>query len=152
METFRNTWPDTATLAGVVEKDVVRKVDDIPDNILPAAVEVVKVNGDTYGYPTLACGNFLIGLNPASDETCSLRSAREDYGSLFETLTECSEIFLSPIYGYKTLLGGKMNDDWGWYLPFMYLDGYIDRHGPFSVAKGVAAVAQGVVDEELHVF
>jgi len=42
-----------------------------------------------------------------------------------------------------------MNDDLGWYLPFMYLDGYIDQHGPFSVAKGVADVVKGVVDEEL---
>lgn len=42
-----------------------------------------------------------------------------------------------------------MYDDWGWYLPFIYLDGYIDRHGPFSVAKGISDVTRGIVDEEL---
>ena len=42
-----------------------------------------------------------------------------------------------------------MNSESGWYLPFLYIDGYIDRHGPFSVARAIDDVTKGTVDEEL---
>ena len=136
---------DTATLAQVAQKGLIKEVHDIyiPENMLPAAMEAVKINGVIYGYPTLACGNFLVGLSPADDKTCPLTGARKDYDSLKETLMKCS------VKNYERLLGGKMNSESGWYLPFLYLDGYIDRHGPFSVARAIDDVTKGTVDEEL---
>ena len=143
---------DTATLAELVDRNLVMKLDNAhaSGNMLPAAVEAVKIKGDAYGYPTLVCGNFLIGLNPASNEVCALKRAKEDFTSLFEILNQCYEEFIMPNYrSHERLLGGRMNDTYGWYLPFIYLDGYIDRHGPFSITKAVSELREGTVDEEL---
>lgn len=46
---------------------------------------------------------------------------------------------------------GKINDNDGWYLPYIYLDGYIDKHGKSSLAKAVEELEgeKGVVDSAL---
>ena len=44
------------------------------------------------------------------------------------------------------MLDEKMNDNGGWYLPFIYIDGYIDTHGYGSVERAVDEVVRGVVD------
>ena len=67
---------DTADLRGVVEDDLIIEIPtNLPDHILPAAVSAVTINQHVYGYPTLVCGIFLIGLTP---NTCPLREARNN--------------------------------------------------------------------------
>ena len=40
-----------------------------------------------------------------------------------------------------------MNDASGWYLPYIYIDDYIDVHGNKSVDKTTEDVIKGVIDE-----
>ena len=132
---------DTANLREVVERDLLIEIPtNLPDDILPAAESAVTINRHLYAYPTLVCGNFLIGLTP---DTCPLRDARVDYNAFFHTMEEC---ILPSRYDWERLLGGKMNDESGWYLPYLYIDGYIDIHGSESVEKAVDDVVRGVVD------
>ena len=114
---------DTADLREVVEDDlIIEGPTNLPDNILPAAVSAVTINRhDThvYGYPTLVCGNFLIGLTP---NTCPLREARNNYLAFFDMIEKCkTDIFANDTYNWEKMLGGKMNDNDGWYLQFIYI-------------------------------
>ena len=138
---------DTANLKEVVEGDLIISIPtSLPDDIMPAAVGAVAMNGELYAYPTLLCGNFLIGLvPPGNEQNCPLRNARVDYNTFHETMETCKENILF-VGDWRRILGGKMNDDSGWYLPFLYIDGYIDRHGMATVEKAVDEVMRGVVD------
>ena len=40
-----------------------------------------------------------------------------------------------------------MSSSSGWYLPFIYLDGYVDRNGPNSVQKAITDVKNGIIDK-----
>ena len=139
---------DTATLGQLVVKklvlDLSYRLPALPDDTLPAAVDAVLMNGGVYAYPTLVCGNFLMGLTPpGSDDVCPLREARKNYEDFHERTETCkNSIVANPDSHYHRILGGKMNDADGWYLPFLYLDGYIDVHGKCSVEKAVYDVTQ----------
>ena len=139
---------DTADLKGVVDKDlIIETPTQLPKDILPAAVSAVTIDKRLYAYPTLVCGYFLIGLSP---DTCPLRDARVNYQALFDSLNECKTlIFADPKYSWERVVGGKMNDKSGSYLPLLYIDGYIDIYGPASVSKAIDDVLKGVVDKEL---
>ena len=137
---------DTAYLRQVVEDDLIAEIEALPDDIMPAAVSAVTVDGHLYGFPTLVCGNFLIelALTPRGVEKCPLRPARSNYDAFHNTMEMCKQkLDLEP---HQRLLGGKMNDDYGWYLPFLYIDGYIDIHGVGSVEKAVDEVIRGILD------
>lgn len=141
---------DTSTLGQLVSDDLVVQISttaglpQVPSDTLAAALDAVTVNGDLYGYPTLVCGNFLIGLTPAgSNESCPLRHARHSYNDFQRIMTECKQ---SVLPAFTRMLGGKMNDEYGWYLPFLYLDGYIDIHGTEAIATAVSEVTSGTVD------
>ena len=105
---------DVADLREVVEDDlIIEGPTNLPDHILPVAVSAVTINRHVYGYPTLVCGNFLIGLTP---NTCPLREARANYTSLFNIIEKCkADIFANDTYNWRRVLGGKMNNDLGWF-------------------------------------
>ena len=137
---------DTAYLRQVVEDDLVAEIEALPDDIMPAAVSAATVDGHLYAFPTLICGNFLIGLalTPRDVRKCPLRPARSNYAAFHNNIEMCKRnLVFEP---HHRLLGGKMNDNYGWYLPFLYLDGYIDIHGVGSVEKAVDEVIRGVLD------
>ena len=140
---------DTAMLKEVVEEDLVKEVDSLPDDIMPAAASAVQINGHLYGYPTLVCGNFLIGLTPGTVQNCPLKESRADFTSFKLMIEKCESSLLLNHPSRERILGGKMNDKSGWYLPFLYLDGYIDIHGFESAAIAVDEVIKGVVDPQL---
>ena len=139
---------DTANLKEVVEADLVIQIPTpLPDDILQAAVSAVTINRFLYAYPTLVCGNFIVGLTP---DICLLREARKNYIMFSKAMEECKTIiFNGGTYTWERMVGGKMNDEYGWYLPFLYIDGYIDIHGPHSVTQAVYEVLREVVDTEL---
>ena len=141
---------DTANLKEVVEGDLIIAIPtSLPDDIMPAAVGAVAINGELYAYPTLLCGNFLITLvPPGNEENCPLRNARVNYNAFLSTMGTCKANILST-GDWRRILGGKMNDDSGWYLPFLYIDGYIDIHGIESVGKAVDELVRGVVDPKV---
>ena len=141
---------DTANLLDINDLLVNTEiVQPMPSDTLPTAKSAVQVNNQLLGYPTLVCGNFIIGLSPGTECKCPLKDARVN-SALFATSIElCKENLLSTSTTYKRLYGGKMNDDDGWYLPYLYMDAYIDINGPVSVTKAVEDVLAGTVDSNV---
>ena len=139
---------DTANLREVVEGNLIIAIPtSLPDDIMPATVGAVAINGELYAYPTLLCGNFLIGLvPPGNEQNCPLRNARVNYDAFHTTMENCKQ---NVGGNWKRILGGKMNDGSGWYLPFLYIDGYIDIHGKNSVEKATDELVRGVVDPKV---
>ena len=129
---------DTADLKKVVVKDLIIEVPtSLPKRLLKSSVSAVIINGRAYAYPTLVCGNFIISLTPEFPN-CNLRDARSDYDSFFDTMEKCkASVFPNSSHAWERLFGGKMNDEAGWYLPFLYLDGYIDIHGSQSIDDAI---------------
>ncbi len=115
---------DTATLGGITS--LLMDVDELKlplnEDTLPTAKAAVLIGEKTYGYPTLVCGNFLIGLSPGDHFTCPMSPSLNFREFMF--ISRCCGDALLTSNGYNLLFGGKMNDDDGWYLPYLYLDGY----------------------------
>ncbi|XP_011409904.1 PREDICTED: uncharacterized protein LOC105316590 [Amphimedon queenslandica] len=144
---------DTISLPGLVEKGLIVPVDDLVyvptwNDIFPEALDAVQYEDTYYAYPTLLCGNFLIGLSPATSGNCDLESGRYNYDNFSSILTQC-EGLLSSYPTYERLLGGKMNDIYGYYLPDMYVDGYIDMYGSQKAQEAVDNVLAGDIDMSL---
>ena len=118
------------------------------NDFFPEALNVLEHYDKYYAYPTLLCGNFLIGLSPATSDTCNLKSGAYMYNNLRTTLTQC-EGLLSSYPMYERLFGGKMNDVYGYYLPDIYVDGYIDIHGSDKAQEAVTNVLNGSIDMNL---
>lgn len=138
---------DTANLKEVVDNDLVIEVPNgLPDDLLPSAISAVVINGRLYAYPTLVCGNFMISLTPQK-EHCDLTQARSDFDHLFSVMEQCREEVSADVY--ERVIGGKMNDAGGWYLPFLYLDGYIDVHGSQALDDAIDELTRGIVDPNL---
>ena len=139
---------DTADLLTVFEAGLVQSVASLPDDVMPASASAVMINGTFYGYPSLACGNFIIGLTPGNEINCPLRISRVDYDAFHEGMNTCKSNLLVT-ERRRRILGGKMNDGYGWYLPFLYVDGYIDVHGMCSVEEAVENVLKEEVDGDV---
>lgn len=138
---------DTANLLDVISKIVdVESITEMQASTLQTARDSVKAGAMYYGYPTLACGNFMVALSPGTGETCPLDHRHLSYTSIIRATQTCKYNFVPP---YERVLGGKMNDGSGWYLPFLYLDGYVDIYGPDSVGQGVEDVVKGIVNREV---
>lgn len=146
---------DTSTLREAVDKDLVVAIANegfldsvwpdyaLRDQFLPAAKQAVTLDGLVYGFPTVACGNFLVSLTP---DTGNLTEAAINYDRLQAVLDEWKE----TCYGAcERVIGGQMNDDNGWYLPFLYLDGYIDIYKPSSLQSVISELLEGHVDTEV---
>ena len=141
---------DTANLMDINNLLVnTQTVQLMPSDTMPTAKSAVQVNNQLLGYPTLLCGNFIIGLSPGTECKCPLKDARIN-SELFTTSIElCEENLLSTPTTYQRLYGGKMNDEDGWYLPYLYMDAYIDINGPVSVTEAVEDVLAGIVDSNV---
>lgn len=140
--------PDTAL---VMTLDEMGLKGSIEEDIFPAAVEAMTRDGAIYGYPTLLCGNVVTSISPVVTTECPINKGRDPltkYKSAFKT---CEERFLDSVQTgpFETLLVGKMTDDGGWYLPYIYLDGYIDKYGKSSLTKAVKDLEENVVDAGL---
>ena len=144
---------DTISLPDLVNDGLVVPLDEIlavvsMEDILSAAVEAIKVNQTIYAYPTLVCGNFIIGLAPGNDQNCDIRGARSDFEAFYNEVTRCQEL-LDIYKSYERLFGGKMDDSYGYYLPSLYIDGYIDQFGPGAAEEAINEVIQGEFDATL---
>ena len=141
---------DTADLKTVVEQDLIIALPtSLPVDLLQSAVSAVIINGQIYAYPTLVCGNFLVGFTPEYS-TCNIRQGQSGYTEFLKTMDNCkAAVIADSKYSWDRVVGGKMNDKYGWYLPFLYLDGYIDIHGYQSLDKAIDELTRGIVDQTL---
>ena len=120
----------------------------IEEDMFPAAVEAMMEDGTIYGYPTLLCGNVVTSIDPVSTAKCPIDKGRASLIEYKNALKTCKDNFIDSSKS-ETLLVGKMSDKYGWYLPYIYLDGYIDKYGKSSLAKAVEELEKGSVDCEL---
>ena len=124
---------------------------NINENMFKAAVDAMHMHGKSYGYPTLLCGNFVTSIGPASTAECPINQGRVPFDDYHKALETCKKNFVEPSWSdYETVLLGKMSDEGGWYLPFIYLDGYVDIHGRDSVAKALGELL--AIDGEVDTF
>lgn len=143
---------DSARLKEVVDKDLVIPITDesfldamwqeslIKDIFLPAAKQAVILDNSVYGFPTLACGNFLMSFTPYQ---VNLTDFQTDYDSLQSVLNELKEKCVGTC---KRVVGGNMNGEKGRYLPSLYLDAYVDVYKPSSLQSVVLDLLAGHVD------
>ena len=140
---------DTLRLKSVVDRDLVIEVPtSIPGRLLPASVDAVTLNGSVYGYPTLVCGTFLASLAPEFED-CRLNQAQNNFTDLSTVLNRCKAAVLADnTHEWERLVGGRMNyDGTAWYPKTLYLDGYIDIHGPQSLQQAIDdLLIRGIVD------
>ena len=142
----------------ILEMDMARKHDLIgkvveiplePFRYLAPAVDAVQLKEGVFiGYPTLCCGNFIMEIKRSGE--LAIDMGDKNYDEFAESAKIAEETMVEPNKShYSRLLGGKLDDSDGWYLPFIYLDGYIDRHGKDSVQEGIQGVLSGNPDMEL---
>ena len=113
--------------------EIQKDVDINPDEFFDATIDAVKNNESYLGYPTLACGNFIIETQSYGEQDVELEENR--YGDFLASAT------LAQIMSkHQRLIGGKIDDIYGWYLPFIYLDGVIDIKGPESLSTEIQNV------------
>jgi len=135
---------DTASLMDVVDKQLIVNVDfvmPISADTLATAKAAVHHNGKDYGYPSLVCGNFIIGFSLHKEDTCPLKEGRNNFKAFQKVVTKCKTL----IPPFERLIGGQMFGSW--YLPFVYLDAYIDVNGKNTVHQAVADLKKEIVDK-----
>ncbi|KAI6646141.1 Spherulin [Oopsacas minuta] len=157
---FNPYAPDLSEYLGadgfdILEFDMARK-DDFhtkvlevaiePFRYLTPAVEAVKVEGGAHiGYPTLCCGNFIMEVKRSGE--LAIDMGDKDYDEFKNSAYVAEKYMVEPNKSHYTrLLGGKLDDSDGWYLPFIYLDAFIDVHGRQSLQQGIDDVLQGKPD------
>lgn len=117
-------------------------------NMFPAAIEAGRRAYIEFAYPTLLCGNFILAMTPASPGDCPIDRGTTSFFEYKSVLETCKSNLMgwSP---YKRLVAGKMSDEYGWYLPYIYLDGYIDIYGAERLQNGIEELEKGKVDTTL---
>ena len=155
--------PDLETYLGengldILEFDMARK-DDFKDKVeevmlepfryLAPSVDAVKVDDGKYiGYPTLCCGNFIMEVKRKGEFAVNIVDKNYEEFKNSSQIADKAIVQPNPSH-FKHLLGGKLDDKGGWYLPFIYLDGYIDIHGENSVQKGIDDVLKNNPDQKV---
>lgn len=145
LDTSLGTGPESFDL---IETDMVRsseligRVVEITENELntsryfKANIDAVKHNDSYLGFPTLACGNFIIQVQQ-NNETVALLDGN-DYKSFAETAGKAGDNMVHnepcnttrPTNKHARLIGGRIDDKGGWSLPYRYLDAVVDVEGP----------------------
>lgn len=120
----------------------------IEEDMFPAAVKAMSMGETIYGYPTLLCGNLVTSIGPVTTDRCPINKGTAPLDEYKNALRECKHNFITDASSFNTLLIGKMNEG-GWYLPYIYLDGYIDRHGESSLQQAIEELENNIVDEDL---
>ena len=131
-------------------KDIIVDIQHVmpmPSDTLQTAKSAVKVGDQVLAYPTLICGFFVIGLSSNTD--CSFRNFQDNFEGFKLLMEECRELVTQVPLSYQRLIGGKMNDDEGRRLTSLYLDAYIDVHGPDTIEKAINDALNGIVDAEV---
>ena len=109
----------------------------------------VKVDDGKYiGYPTLCCGNFIMEVKRKGEFAVNIVDKNYEEFKNSSQIADKAIVQPNPSH-FKHLLGGKLDDKGGWYLPFIYLDGYIDIHGENSVQKGIDDVLKNNPDQKV---
>ena len=124
--------------------EIQKGIDIQPDDFFNATIDAVKDNEIYLGYPTLACGNFIIETQNDTEQDVELEKYK--YGDFLASIT------LAQIMSkHQRLISGKINDTGGWYLPFIYLDGVIDVKGsdPDSLRKEIDNVINNNTDQTI---
>ena len=130
-------------------KDKVEEVPLEPFRYLAPSVDAVKVDEGKYiGYPTLCCGNFIMEVKRKGELAVDMGDKNYEEFKKSAQIADQAMVEPNPSH-FKHLLGGKLDDKDGWYLPFIYLDGYIDIHGKNSVQKGIDDVIANKPDEKV---
>ena len=142
---------DTVYLLSILDLIVdINNVHPMPTDMLLTARSAVHVDDQYFGYPTFVCGHFIIGFSPSTECSCPLTKSRSNFTNFKSTIEKCTSNLISSFPTYERLVGGKMNDDYGWYLPFLYLDAYIDINGPGSIARAIQDLKEGIVDSNVY--
>ena len=132
----------------LVNLSVIDPSGNMTQNMFPAAMDAVTKNVYKLGFPTLLCGNFITSIGPVSATECPIKQGRVAYSEYQEAIACCKKNFIESSWSsYSTPLVGKMMG--AWYLPFIYLDGYIDMYGREFLTTAVHKLKQGKVDVEL---
>ena len=125
----------------------IQNVMPMSTDTLLTAKSAVKMDDQVLAYPTLICGLFVIGMSSNAD--CSFRSFQDNFEDFKLSMEQCRELVTQVPLPYQRLIGGKMNDDEGRRLTSLYLDAYIDVHGPESIEKALNDALNGIVDAEV---
>lgn len=143
---------DTYNLRSVVKQDLVVQLPlSLSGDLLRASVDAVTLNGRVYGYPTLVCGMFLTSFTTELED-CPLTHSLDHHAALSGVLEQCRAAMLADdAHDWERLVGGRMNyDGMVWYPELLYLDGYIDVHGPQSLDQAINdLLLREVVDSTL---
>ena len=119
-----------------------KKVDIKPELFLKPTVDAVKLNNEYIGYPTLACGNFIIEVKHSGEKTVDLDD--ENYQKFKQSAEKAEDVMVGKQpQQHARLLGGKLDDSEGWYLPFIYLDGVIDLIATDNLEEEIQKVIDG---------
>lgn len=140
---------DTLSLKELVDEDLVVEIPITVEGVLTAAESASMIDGTYYAYPTLVCGNFLISFQPGSEIGCEIDDAKHDYENFHTKLVRCFWQYFWKAMHYQRMIGGKMNDDDGYYVPIFYIDGYIDIYGRDAAEDAIKNVLQEDFDENL---
>ncbi|XP_057302677.1 uncharacterized protein LOC130636844 [Hydractinia symbiolongicarpus] len=119
-----------------------------------ATVDAVKHNTAYLGFPTFACGNFIIQTVLSGQAGVSLDGT--NYTRFIQSADQAQNtmVYDGPCISAKPsnkrarLLGGKIDSSSGWYLPFIYLDSVADILGPASVQAEINNVLAGNPNNE----
>ena len=140
----------------ILELDMARK-DDFKDKVvevplepfryLAPSVEAVRVDEGKYiGYPTLCCGNFIMEVKRKGELAVDIGDKNYEE---FRSSSQIADVAMvqSTSSHFKHLLGGKLDDKYGWYLPSIYLNAYIEVYGKQNVQKGINDVLANNPDQ-----
>ena len=114
-----------------------------------ASTDAAK-NGNLYlGFPTLACGNFLIEIKRKGRDVDRLDG--DNYRKFKKSAAKAVQYSVydgrcpikKPITKPERLIGGKIDDSDGWYLPSIYLDAVVDIEGPGKMETSIQNVLDG---------
>ena len=158
---FNPYAPDLDTYLGedgfdILELDMARKADfkdkvvEVPlepFRYLAPSVDAVKVDEGKYiGYPTLCCGNFILEVKRKGELAVDMGD--KNYEEFKNSSQIADQVMVqSTSSHFKHLLGGKLDDKHGWYLPFIYLNGYIEIYGKHNVQRGINDVLANNPDQ-----
>ena len=113
---------DTIVLGELVDRGWVQPVGVASDGAVPAARAAVAVGEQTYGVPTYLCSNVIYADSPGL-------AGVGDAAALVQVLAGVDPSRPALVGNYKG----------SWTLPAVYLDAWVDTHGPSGFAAAYTA-------------
>lgn len=125
------------------------------ENYFEANIDSVRYGKNYFGFPTLTCGNFITQLQKDGESFIELND--RNYKEFISSLRNAKDASVSnqtcglprskcSNSKFIRLLSGKINDTDGdgWYLPYIYLDAFMDTKGGEQLGKEI----QNVLNEK----